>query len=146
MVHKVIISSFRRHQIVRFMIVGIFNTAFSYGIYAGLIFLGAHYALANLIALVMGILFSFKTQGYLVFKNTDNRLLGRFVLSWGLIYLATITLIGQCIRLGLDAYIAGIVAIPFSTALSYLTQKFYVFRPGESKVLSADKIVPEKRR
>lgn len=120
-------------HIVRFLAVGTLNTAFSYGIYAGFLYLGLGYQLANLIALVLGILFSFKTQGQLVFKNTDNRLFGRFLLSWVLVYLGTITLIGRIIALGFDAYSAGALALPFSVALSYLMQKYYVFRSDLKK-------------
>lgn len=115
-------------HIVRFLAVGTLNTAFSYAIYAGFLYLGLGYQLANLIALVLGILFSFKTQGRLVFKNTDNRLFGRFLISWVMIYLGAITLIGRIIALGFDAYTAGALALPFSIALSYLMQKYYVFR------------------
>lgn len=116
---------------VRFVIVGTINTGFSYSIYAALLFLGLGYQLANLIALVVGILFSFKTLGYLVFKNSDNRLFGRFVVSWALIYFCSIALIGWIITLGFDAYMAGALALPFSVALSYLTQKYFVFRQAE---------------
>jgi len=80
------------------------------------------------LALVTGILFSFKTQGRLVFHNSDHRLLGLFVLSWVVIYLCTITLIGRMIALGLNAYSAGAFAVPIVTVLSYLTQKYFVFR------------------
>lgn len=113
---------------VRFILVGILNTSFSYLIYAGFLFVGFNYALANLLALITGILFSFKTQGHFVFHNPDNRLLGRFILSWGLIYICTIIFIGRIIALGLDAYSAGALALPLSVLLSYLTQKHFVFR------------------
>lgn len=125
--HSLFVKAKALH-IVRFLAVGTLNTAFSYAIYAGFLYLGLGYQLANLIALVLGILFSFKTQGQLVFKNTDNRLFGRFLLSWVLVYLGTITLIGRIIALGFDAYTAGALALPFSIALSYLMQKYYVFR------------------
>ena len=122
-------------HIVRFLVVGMFNTAFSYAIYAGFLFIGFGYQLANLMALVMGILFSFKTQGHLVFKNTDNRFFGRFLVSWVLIYLCTIALIGRIIALGFNPYWAGALALPFSVALSYLTQKYFVFRTsGKDRV------------
>ena len=123
-----LIGQLRKCQVLHFLIIGIVNTSFSYGIYAGLLFVGVSYALANLVALVTGILFSFKTQGRLVFGNPDNRLLGRFILSWGLIYICTIIFIGRIIALGLDAYSAGALALPLSVLLSYLTQKYFVFR------------------
>ena len=125
---RALLAKASRYHIIRFLIVGTLNTGFSYVIYAGILYIGWSYQLANLIALVLGILFSFKTQGRLVFKNTDNRLFGRFLISWVLIYLGTITLIGRIIALGFDAYTAGALALPFSIALSYLMQKYYVFR------------------
>lgn len=127
-----LISQLRECQVLRFVIIGIVNTSFSYGIYAGLLFVGIGYALANLMALVIGILFSFKTQGHLVFGNPDNRLLGRFVLTWIFVYFFTITLIGRIIALGFDAYSAGALAFPFSAALSYLIQKYFVFRQSNA--------------
>ena len=115
-------------QAIRFVLVGVLNTTFSYFIYAGLLFVGLSYQLANFLALVLGVLFSFRTQGHLVFRNTDNRLLGRFVISWAVIYISVIYLIGKIIATGFNAYLAGALALPFSVALSYLSQKYFVFR------------------
>lgn len=123
-------KSLTSSQFLRFVVVGTINTCFSYGIYAGMLFLGAGYAVANLVALMLGVLFGFKTQGHLVFRNPSNRLIGRFVLGWSIIYLTTITLIGRLVAYGLDAYTAGALALPFSALLSYLTQKYFVFRPA----------------
>ena len=77
---------------------------------------------------MLGVLFSFKTQGHLVFNNPDNRLLGRFILSWAFIYVCVTAVIGKIINLGFDAYWAGAMALPFSVVLSYLTQRYFVFR------------------
>ncbi|WP_394756018.1 GtrA family protein [Rhodoferax sp.] len=115
-------------MVVRFVLVGILNTSVSYLIYALLLSVGVSYQMANLIALVIGILFSFKTQGHLVFNNRNNRLLGRFILSWIFIYLCVIFLIGRIIDFGLDAYTAGALALPFSAVLSYVIQKYFVFK------------------
>ena len=94
--------------------------------------MGFNYALANFFALLFGILFSFKTQGRYVFLNTDNRLFGRFLIGWVIIYLATIAVIGQLIALGLNAYVSGALALPFSTVLSFLVQKYFVFHSRRS--------------
>ena len=124
---------------IRFVSVGALNTSFSYLIYAALLFVGLGYQLANLLTLVVGILFSFKTQGHLVFDNPDNRLLGRFILSWALIYFCVVILIGQIIDLGFDAYSAGALALPFSVVLSYLAQKYFVFRQSDNGKAGADR-------
>lgn len=118
---------------VRFILVGVLNTTFSYLTYSGFLFVGFGYQLANFLSLVAGILFSFKTQGHLVFDNPDNRLMGRFVISWILIYLCTITIIGRIMALGFDAYSAGALALPFSVALGYPIQKYLVFSQSATK-------------
>jgi putative flippase GtrA len=117
-----------RHQIVRFLVVGTLNTCIGYIIYACLLHAGLPYAAASLGALVLGILVSFRTQGALVFGNRDGRLIFRFAACWGVIYLVNTALIGSLIRLGLDAYYAGALAIVPVTVFSYLTQKLLVFK------------------
>jgi putative flippase GtrA len=100
-------------------------------LYALLLFLGLNYAVASMAALVAGILFSFKTQGRFVFGNRDNRLLGRFVLCWVLIYAAYVTFTRQMLAVGINGYVSGALAIPAIGVLSYLLQRFIVFRPIE---------------
>lgn len=114
--------------ILRYLIVGVFNTGVGYLLYAFFLYVGLDYKLANFLALVIGIVISFKTQGTFVFNNTKNRLFGRFVVGWVLVYLFTIALIGQIIELGFNAYWAGAMALPFSVTTSFLIQKYYVFR------------------
>lgn len=115
--------------IVRFLVVGGISTLFSYGVYALLLFCGLNYAIANLAALVAGILFSFKTQGRFVFRNGDNSLIWRFVICWGLIYAANVTFLRQAIHFGMDRYVAGAAAIPGIALLSFVVQRYLVFGP-----------------
>jgi putative flippase GtrA len=120
-------------QFGRFVVVGVVNTAFSYAIYALLLYFGLNYAFANLTALVIGILFSFKTQGALVFANSENRRIFRYVLVWTFLYAFNIFVISQCIQLGFNSYVSGALAIPFTTLLSYVAQKRFVFRPSRAR-------------
>ena len=115
-------------RLLRFLVVGGIGTAFSYGVYALLLFVGLNYPVANFAALVAGILFSFKMQGTFVFDNPDNRLIGRFVLCWVSIYIANVLFIRKMLTLGVDGYVAGAIAILPIAVLSYLTQRFFVFR------------------
>jgi len=103
------------------------STGLSYGLYALLMFAGLNYAIANLGALLAGILFNFKTQGALVFGNSDNRFLWRFAAWWLAIYVLNVSLIGEFIALGVDKFVAGLLPIPWTTALSYFMQRFLVF-------------------
>ena len=117
-----------RWQFVRFVVVGVVNTGFAYGAYVLFVWLGLGYATANLLALILGIAFSFTTQGRLVFKETSKRRLWRFILVWAVIYLVNTALIGLFISWGFNAYVAGAMALPINTALSYVAQKYFVFR------------------
>ena len=118
----------RNRQIVRFLAVGVLNTGFSYGVYALFVWAGLSYVLANLLSLMAGILFSFHTQGRFVFGNADVRLFGKYVFVWLLIFLVNIGCIRAAMGFGANAYVAGALALLPTVALSYLLQKFVVFK------------------
>jgi putative flippase GtrA len=116
-----------RHVLVRYVVVGVANTGFSYAVYAlGLAF-GFSYPIASLITLIAGICLSFKTQGRFVFRNMRNSLFGRFLVSWVLIYLGHIGVVALCLRLGLNAFIGGALAMPSNVVAGFLLQRFFVF-------------------
>ena len=123
-------------QFVRFLLVGGLNTAFSYANYAALLYMGVPYAAANLGALLLGMAFSFRTQGRLVFRNSDRRLIFRFAACWGLIWVLNIALIALLIRVGLNAYWAGAVAMLPIAVASYFVQRVVVF--GASQPASSE--------
>jgi putative flippase GtrA len=114
-------------RFLRFVAVGVLNTAFSYSIYAVLVWAGMHYAPANLLATMAGIVFSFRTHGTWVFDNRDWRLLRRYVPIWIVLYLLNVGLIGLFVRLGLGPYVAGAIAVPPTVLLGFVLQKRYVF-------------------
>ena len=113
--------------LARFVIVGIINTAFSYAIYAFLLCIGLSFARANLISLALGVLFSFKTQSALVFRNSDRTRIFRFAAVWAVIYVGNILLIARFIKLGFNPYVSGLLAIPFATIVAFIAQKYFVF-------------------
>jgi putative flippase GtrA len=120
-------------QFVRFLLVGTLNTGFSYLVYALLLLAGLHYAVANLGSVVLGIIFSFKTQGVLVFRDPRNALFARFAASWIVIYGANVALIALFVRLGLNPYVAGLAVLPIIVPTSYLVQKILIFRKSEQQ-------------
>ena len=113
---------------IRFILVGGMNTGFSYGIYSFFLFLGANYAIANLFSLIIGIFFSFHTQGLLVFNNVEKNLFHRYVISWTAIYIANIFFIKKLTGFGLNPYISGALTIIPIAIFSYLLHHFFVFR------------------
>lgn len=116
------------HQFIRFLLVGTLNTLFSYLVYAVLIYFGVNFALSNLGAVALGIVFSFKTQGVLVFNNAGNHLLMKYASFWLVIYLCNIGLIKLLLMSGFNAYVAGALALPPIVVVSYLLQRYWVFR------------------
>jgi len=130
-------TSLRRawhHVLVRYVVVGMANTGFSYAVYALTLVLGFSYPVASLITLIAGICLSFKTQGRFVFRNARNSLFGRFLVSWVLIYLCHVGVVALCLRLGLNTFIGGAVAMPFNVVTGFLLQRYFVFGGPSAEV------------
>jgi putative flippase GtrA len=123
-----------RHALVRYIVVGLGNTGFAYAVYAAALGLGCSYPLASLISLIAGTCLSFKTQGRLVFRNVRNSLFGRFVASLALVYLSNVGVIAALVRLNLEPFTAGAVALPFNIAVGFALQRFFVFGGQHNKL------------
>jgi putative flippase GtrA len=115
-------------QLFRFLAVGILNTLFGYSLYALLIYLGLEYTYALLFATIAGVLFNFHTIGRLVFQSRDKRLIGKFFAVYAITFCVNLLLIKLMVRFGLSAYLAGAFAIIPTTILSFLLNKFFVFK------------------
>lgn len=121
------IQKYSKSQFVRFVLTGTVNTIVAYAVYALALVLGCVYTVANFIALVTGILISFTTQGKFVFNSLDYSLFWRFLVCWILIFWANVAIIRHLIELRFDPYVAGALALPFITPLSFVVQKYLVF-------------------
>ncbi len=115
-------------EFVKFLAVGVLNTLFGYGCFAFLVFLGVHYSLALLVATVLGVLFNFKSTGYLVFGSRDNRLILRFVATYAVVYAVNVSLLQGLVMAGLDPYLAGAVLILPMAALAFILFRRLVFK------------------
>jgi putative flippase GtrA len=124
-----------KHQFVRFLLVGVINTLFSYSIFTLLIFVGLDYRYAVLVSTIMGILFNFKTLGTLVFKRkNNNKLIFRFISVYTVIYLLNVEAlrIADSVNVNIDQKVkiifAGAILVIPSSIISYVLNKFFVFR------------------
>lgn len=117
-------------QFVRFLVIGLLNTLFGYGCFVLLLYLGLHYALALLIATVIGILFNFITTGRLVFRSGANHLLLRFVGVYLAVYTVNVAGLKALSQLGWSGYMSGAVLLLPVAALSYFLNKKFVFVHG----------------
>lgn len=130
-IHAEAVRNLIKLQFIRYVVVGVGNTAFGYGAYAAFLFFGIEYRVASLLALVLGIAFSFTTQSTMVFRNATLITLVKFVVAWVILYLLNISLIALLMRASMSAYSAGAVATVPVTLVSYFVLKFAVF--GSSK-------------
>ncbi|CAM3609943.1 GtrA family protein [Arcobacter aquimarinus] len=117
-----------KKQIINFILVGIINTIFGYSIYALFIFFGFSYIVAVLFATILGILFNFKTISRYVFKSNAKNLIFKFIVVYFVLFITNILLIKFFKLFNIDEYFAGFLAIIPVAILSFLLNKFFVYK------------------
>ncbi len=125
-------------QSVRYILIGILNTAFSFGCYSLFIFLGLTVPIASLIALVLGVFFSFVTQGTLVFRNASGVALIKFIVTWAMMYCLHVLIVQSLMSYGINPYLGGVVAMCVTTVISFFLMRDFVFRIHSSAGKAAD--------
>lgn len=128
------IQTLWRSRFPIFILVGLLNTLIGYLLFSLFIYLEFPYALAVLLATVLGVLFNFQTTGRLVFKNRESQLLLKFVLIYALLYFINISLIKFLYLLVLNYYAAGAIATPIMAIINFLALKRYVFNEVSNEI------------
>ena len=119
-------------QFIKFLFVGGLNTLFGYFVFAVFNFLNFHYSLSTLLATILGILFNFKTTGCIVFKNSNNKLIFRFVMVYGFVYILTVGCLKGLSLLGFNnMYVNYLILIFPNALLSYYLMKKFTFNGEE---------------
>lgn len=122
------LSAIAQNQFVRFAVVGGFNTATSFGVYALGIYVGLTYYAASLVALIFGICLSFFVQGRFVFQSKLRGRFPSFLAMWFVLYLLNIGIIRLLVTYDMSYYLAGLLAALPVVLISFILQKFVVFR------------------
>lgn len=122
-----LIQKYITAEFISFVLVAMLNTLFGYGVYTLLVYCGMHFSLATLISTILGVLFNFKTYGILVFKNSSNKLIFRFVLVYCVVYLCNIGGIALLKTLGMSSYLAGAVMLVPVGLLGFILNKIFVY-------------------
>lgn len=115
----------------RFLVVGCINTIFGYGCYILFLYLGLDYPIAVLCSTTAGALFNFNTIGRLVFKAHNNRLIIRFMLVYGAIYLLNVLFLTVLKNYGINPYYGGAILIIPMALISYILNKNFVFKSAK---------------
>lgn len=105
------------NKLLRFLFVGALNTAFGYFLFLFFIWIGLHYTLSLLFSQIIGVLFNYKTTGYLVFENKSNKLILQFFLVYGFVYLLNVLELYLLGKSGLYEYILSRESLQFIHSL-----------------------------
>ncbi|MCX7114390.1 MAG: GtrA family protein [Gammaproteobacteria bacterium] len=117
-----------QQQLFNYILVGGINTILGYLVYAFCIFLGMDYPLAAFFSTVFAVIFNYKTVGKFVFKNTGNGIFVKFMLMYLVMYLFNMAFIKFIYFFNQNLYLAGFIAICPAATLSFILNKFIVFR------------------
>ena len=113
-------------QLIRFVIVGGFNTLASYLMFALCIRLGCHFVVATLAGFVVGMLIGFRLHGAYVFDHPGDHRFLRFTLI-GVLLLGCSLAIQASIRHWVNDYLAGALAAAVTIPMSFLLNRALVF-------------------
>lgn len=118
-------------QLLKFCLVGVTNNIISLAIYYLLIYLGAHYFIANAVSFLLSVLWAYWLNGKFVFTGGERsaRSLVRVYVSYGLALLLSSLILYVTIDLwGISAYIAPLISLVITTPLNFILNRQWVYR------------------
>lgn len=121
----------RLEKLIRYYGVGAINTAFGFGLYSLLVFLGVNLFLAQLVAHVSGTIFNYFTYSRHVFRG-HRRSPAAFAGAYVFNYLLGLGLLALAHLLVSNPYGAGLLTLFVGTAINYFVLRRFVFRPHQT--------------
>ncbi|MCL2181935.1 MAG: GtrA family protein [Chitinispirillia bacterium] len=126
-------------QFFKFCVVGLSNTLISYAVYALLVYLGAHYIIANVAGFIIGVANSFFWSHKFVFKDeTGGRrnLLHALLKAYASYAFSGFVVSSVLLYVFIDAfgaseYIAPFLLLPVTVPLNYILNKKWAFKPAK---------------
>lgn len=113
-------SPHERRTLLRFLAVGVVNTAVGYGIYAVAVLAGAPPQVALVLQFVLGALWNFQMHARLVFAVEGWSRLPAYIGAYLLIYAGNALALRLVMAQGLGALAAQLVILPVVVAASWL--------------------------
>ena len=120
----------RQYRVLRFLLVGVLNTAVGYGFFAVIFLTTERYRLAIVLAIVLGVVFNFFTLGNIVIDSLSWRTLLPFALGYVVTLSVNIAVIEVLLDLGMHALVAQALMLPFIALMVYSINAKLVFRAG----------------
>jgi putative flippase GtrA len=124
----------RHKEKIMYLIVGMWNTAFGYGLFAGLYYLlskSMHYNVILLICYVVSTINAYLLYKYLVFKTKGDLIRGylRFSMVYVYAYLGNMLLLFALKRFtSIDLYLGQAISVIVIVLISYMSHKKYTFK------------------
>ena len=115
-------------QFLRFLLVGLLNTAFGYGLFALLTWLGLAWPAAIGLATLGGIAFNFQSIGRFVFDGAPWSRMGRFTAVYALLYGLNVGAVALLLKLSINVYLANALVLGPLALAGYLLQRKFVFK------------------
>jgi putative flippase GtrA len=120
-------------QFLRFLVTGGINSLFGYSIYSLFILMHVHYSIASLGSTILGVIFNFFTTGRIVFKNSNIKLVFRFVGVYGISYIVNLLFLSIFNHFQVNMVLAGAILLLPIALLSYFLNKKLVFKVKDPK-------------
>jgi putative flippase GtrA len=118
-------------QLWRYYQAGVVNTAFGFGLYSLLVWLGMNMFAAQLLSHCIGVAFNYVSYSRHVFHGAEAAKL-RFVVSYVVNYLMGLAGLALAIQFIASPYIAGFVSVVFVSVINYLVLKRFVFKAART--------------
>lgn len=116
-------------RLLRFGMIGVWNTIFPYALYALAVYIGAAYYIALLFASIAGVVNNYLTFRAFVFGDRQNASVLRYLLGFAAVYIVSVATTGLFINVGgFNPYLANAMAIPIIAGVSFIVNNLYVFR------------------
>ncbi len=108
------------HKFLRFLVVGVVNTAVGYGLYAALVLAGLGPQAALAMAFALGVLWNYGTHARLVFGTGGYRRLPAYAVAYLAIYAVNAFGLARAIAGGVDPLVAQLVLAVVMAGLSFV--------------------------
>jgi putative flippase GtrA len=127
---NITIRQLTENRFLKFLVIGGVNTVFGYLMFFLLTLTGLHYSLSALFATVAGVVFNFFTISRFVFRKRENRLLAKFCLVYGIVYVLDVFSIRVIKEFGLGVLVIQAILLFPTAIISYTLNRIIVFRSG----------------
>lgn len=129
-------------KFIKFLFTGGLNTLFGWALFSTFIFLKVPFQIANLLTLICGIIFNFKTTGILVFKSHNNALIFKFFAVYLISYPISTAALALFDHFKLfNMYVAFIIVVIPMAILTFTLFKKWVFTEESPKKIISEEFI-----